>query len=204
MGDANRIHAHVVIGDDPQDLSFQGAETWVEIGDNNIIREGCDHPPLHRPGAADAYGLELFLDGLLTRRPQLPGRQRRGNDQQRAARRSREIGDQVVLGGGAAVHQFCRVGAMAMVSGLGRRAQRRAAVHGRPRGSRAPLPAQYGWAAPRRGYGENVTACWRTPLESCAARDIAHDHPSTLEVDHLRPGWRGRRNAGSAGSCAKG
>lgn len=40
IGENNTISPYVVIGGDPQDLSYHGAPTRVEIGDNNIIREG--------------------------------------------------------------------------------------------------------------------------------------------------------------------
>ena len=59
IGDRSQIAAHVVIerntrvgeevkvgygsvlGADPQDLKYQGEETWVEIGDQTSIREYC-------------------------------------------------------------------------------------------------------------------------------------------------------------------
>ena len=40
LGRDNQIHANAVIGGEPQDLSYRGSETRVEIGDGNIIREG--------------------------------------------------------------------------------------------------------------------------------------------------------------------
>jgi len=39
MGKNNHIHSHAVVGGDPQDLSYRGEETWLKIGDGNIIRE---------------------------------------------------------------------------------------------------------------------------------------------------------------------
>lgn len=39
MGENNEIHAYAVIGDTPQDKSFQGNKGKVVIGDSNIIRE---------------------------------------------------------------------------------------------------------------------------------------------------------------------
>lgn len=39
MGKNNHIHSHAVVGGDPQDLSYRGEETWLKMGDNNIIRE---------------------------------------------------------------------------------------------------------------------------------------------------------------------
>lgn len=39
LGKNNHIHSNVVIGGDPQDLSYKGEETWLKIGDDNIFRE---------------------------------------------------------------------------------------------------------------------------------------------------------------------
>jgi len=40
IGERNRIHANCVIGGEPQDVSYRGSATRVEIGDDNVIREG--------------------------------------------------------------------------------------------------------------------------------------------------------------------
>src|SRR5215469_4218087 len=39
IGESNRISPFTVIGGDPQDISYQGTPTRLEIGDHNIIRE---------------------------------------------------------------------------------------------------------------------------------------------------------------------
>lgn len=39
IGRNNDIHSFAVIGGAPQDLKFGGEETWVQIGDDNVIRE---------------------------------------------------------------------------------------------------------------------------------------------------------------------
>lgn len=39
MGKHNQIHSHAVVGGDPQDLSYRGEETWLKMGDGNIVRE---------------------------------------------------------------------------------------------------------------------------------------------------------------------
>ena len=118
IGRNNRIHAHAVIADEPQDLSFCGEETWVEIGDDNVLREGVT---IHRSTDAAlptrigsgcylmAYahaGHECQLgDGvILTNNVMLAGHV--------------EVGDRAIVAGGAAIHQFCRVGSLTMVSGL--------------------------------------------------------------------------------------
>lgn len=40
IGERNRIHANCVIGGEPQDVSYRGSATRVEVGDDNVIREG--------------------------------------------------------------------------------------------------------------------------------------------------------------------
>jgi UDP-N-acetylglucosamine acyltransferase len=53
IGENNTIHPFSVIGGDPQDTSFRGTATRVEIGDNNVIREGVT---IHR-GSEKEQGL---------------------------------------------------------------------------------------------------------------------------------------------------
>jgi UDP-N-acetylglucosamine acyltransferase len=40
LGENNVVHPFAVIGGEPQDFSYQGSPTRVEIGDNNVFREG--------------------------------------------------------------------------------------------------------------------------------------------------------------------
>ena len=40
LGEDNTIYPFVSIGGEPQDVSFRGSATRVEIGDSNIFREG--------------------------------------------------------------------------------------------------------------------------------------------------------------------
>ena len=40
MGRDNVVYANSVIGAEPQDISYGGADTCVQIGDNNVFREG--------------------------------------------------------------------------------------------------------------------------------------------------------------------
>jgi UDP-N-acetylglucosamine acyltransferase len=41
LGSGVRLGEGTLVGGDPQDVKYQGEETWVEIGDNTIIREYC-------------------------------------------------------------------------------------------------------------------------------------------------------------------
>lgn len=41
IGKNNKIYQFASVGEDPQDKKYQGERTWLEIGDNNVIREYC-------------------------------------------------------------------------------------------------------------------------------------------------------------------
>ncbi len=118
IGARNRIHAHAVIADTPQDYAFTGEDTWVQIGDDNIIREGVT---IHRgtelavPTRVGsncflmayshmAHGCELGDGVILTNNVMLGGYV--------------QVGPGAIIGGGTAVHQFCRIGAATMVAGV--------------------------------------------------------------------------------------
>ncbi len=53
LGEDNTIYPFVSIGGEPQDVSFRGSPTRVEIGDENVIREGVT---IHR-GSEKEEGL---------------------------------------------------------------------------------------------------------------------------------------------------
>ncbi len=118
IGARNRIHAHAVIADTPQDYAYAGEETWVAIGDDNIIREGVT---IHRSTDVDvptrvgskcflmayshvAHGCQVSDGVVLTNNVMLAGYV--------------EVGAGAIIGGGTAVHQFCRIGASTMVAGV--------------------------------------------------------------------------------------
>lgn len=120
IGKRNQIHSHAVIGDTPQDLSFNNRiETWVTIGDDNILREGVTIHRSTNPTRPTQVGCDCYLMAyshvahdctldqgvILTNNVLLGGHV--------------EIGERVVLGGSAVVHQHCRIGAYAMVQGNG-------------------------------------------------------------------------------------
>jgi UDP-N-acetylglucosamine acyltransferase len=53
LGEGNIVHPFAVIGGEPQDVSFRGSTTCVEIGDQNVFREGVT---IHR-GSEKEQGL---------------------------------------------------------------------------------------------------------------------------------------------------
>jgi UDP-N-acetylglucosamine acyltransferase len=116
MGARNAVHPHAVIGDWPQDRKFGGEHSEVVIGDDNIFREGVT---IHRPTGRDTFtriGSRCFFmvnshvghnctvgDNVTLINGALLG----GHAQ---------IADGAIIGAYSAIHQFCRVGRLAMLS----------------------------------------------------------------------------------------
>jgi UDP-N-acetylglucosamine acyltransferase len=61
IGDGNEISGHAYIGNDPQDVSFGGGDTYVKIGNNNIIREFANIHRGTKPGTCTVIGDNNFL-----------------------------------------------------------------------------------------------------------------------------------------------
>ena len=117
IGKNNTIDAHAVIGGHPQHTKFDGVETWVEIGDNNVIREGATIHRAFEPGAATKIGSDCFLmsyahvghDCIVGDKVTLSNNIVLGGHV--------VMGDAVVMGGCAGAHQFLRIGSYAMIGG---------------------------------------------------------------------------------------
>ena len=117
LGADNQVHEGAVLGGEPQDVSFKGEPSRLRIGDRNRIREGVT---VNRAGGGreTVIGSDCFLmaqahvghddrlgDGVIL-----------GNNVLLAGHV--EIGDRAFLSGGAGVHQFCRIGRLAMIGGM--------------------------------------------------------------------------------------
>jgi len=119
MGARNRVAEHAVIGGDPQDLKFQpGCRSHAEIGDENVFREGVTVHRGSREGARTRIGNRCFLMvGAHVAHDCVVGDQVvMANSATLAGEVS--VQDGAFLSGFVAVHQFCRVGRMAMIGGL--------------------------------------------------------------------------------------
>ncbi len=120
MGQGNSIHAHAVIGDLPNDIGFTAKpfETWVEIGDNNVMREFFT---IHRSTHAE-QPTRLGSNGFLMAHTQISHDCQVGDYATFATSAiiagHVHLGDRVTLGGNLAVHQFCRIGSYAMCAGF--------------------------------------------------------------------------------------
>jgi len=119
LGAGNTVHHGAVIGDLPQDLSFDPATaSFVEIGERNTVRE---HVTIHRatkPGGATRIGSDNFLMAYshVAHDCVLGDRNVFANGATLAGHV--HVDHHCFLSGHTAIHQFARVGAYVMVSGL--------------------------------------------------------------------------------------
>jgi UDP-N-acetylglucosamine acyltransferase len=118
IGDGNQIHMGAVLGHLPQDAKFSGAPTFTRIGSRNTIRE---YVTIHRgtePGSATVVGDDNFLmaSAHLGHNCWMGSRVTLVNLATLAGHCAVEDG--AIVSGMVVVHQFCRIGRLAMVSGL--------------------------------------------------------------------------------------
>jgi UDP-N-acetylglucosamine acyltransferase len=114
LGAGNRVHEGVVLGGEPQDLSFAANP---RVGDRNVLREGVTIHRSTREGGTTVVGSDCFLMAYVhvAHDNQIADRAILANNVMLAGHV--ELGERAFLGGGAGVHQFCRVGRLAMVGG---------------------------------------------------------------------------------------
>lgn len=117
IGARNRFFAGCVVGESPQDLKYQGAPTRLRIGDDNVLRE---HVTVHRStrvGEETVVGSHNFLmahchvahncqvgDCVILANGALLG----GHV---------SVADRAFISGNCLVHQFVRVGTLALMQG---------------------------------------------------------------------------------------
>ena len=119
IGKKNKIYSFASIGNDPQDLKFNGEQTKLEIGDNNKIREYVTiNPGTEGGGGLTKVGNNcLFMvsshiahDCLVEDNVILANNVPLGGHS--------HIESNVIIGGNSAVQQFTRVGKSAMIGGM--------------------------------------------------------------------------------------
>lgn len=117
IGRNNKIFQFSSIGEMPQDLKFKGEKTYLEIGDDNVIREFCT---LHRGTANDKSITRIGSHNLFMAYVHIAHDCTVGNYTIFANNASLaghvKVDDYVTLGGFAGVFQFCRLGPHSFIS----------------------------------------------------------------------------------------
>lgn len=117
IGANNRFYAGCVVGEAPQDVKYKDEPTELHIGDDNLIREGATIHRSAKMGAATVIGSDNFLmvNSHIAHNVILGNHVIIANGALLAGHV--EVGDRVFISGNCLVHQFCRVGTLAMMQG---------------------------------------------------------------------------------------
>ncbi len=123
IGAGCTIHKGAVLGTDPQDLKYQGEETYLEVGERTVIRE---YATLNR--GTSASGRTRVGDGCLLMTYAHVAHDCRLGDEVILANAVNMAGhvmieDYAIVGGLTAIHQFVRIGTHAFIGGCSRISQ---------------------------------------------------------------------------------
>lgn len=117
VGERNRVHSGAVLGDAPQDLSYGGAKSYLRIGHRNVFREGVQ---VHR-GTAPESATVIGDDNFLMANSHVAHNCRLGNrvilTNNAVLGGYVEVDDCAVISASCAVHQFVRIGRVAIMRG---------------------------------------------------------------------------------------
>ncbi|MFA5685319.1 MAG: acyl-ACP--UDP-N-acetylglucosamine O-acyltransferase [Lysobacteraceae bacterium] len=117
IGRDNTIHAHVVLGGEPQDKKYRDQPTRLEIGDGNTIREFVT---VNRGTAEDEGITRIGDDNWIMAYVHIAHDCVVGNHTIFANAASLaghcRVEDYAILGGFSLIHQFCQVGAHAFTA----------------------------------------------------------------------------------------
>ncbi len=183
LGRHNRVYPAVILGGEPQDISYRGTDTRVVIGDNNMIREGVTiNRASEKEDGVTSIGSNNFLmanshvahDCKVGNRVVLANGTLLGGHV--------HIDDHASLSGNACVHHYATVGSYAFVSGLSR------VLHDVP-------PFMLADGMPTRPRCINVVALKRNDFSPESIKALAEAHRliyrAKVGLDHAREILRG-------------
>lgn len=119
IGSGNKIFSFAVIGQEPQDLKYNGENSKIIIGNNNRIREHCT---IHPGTKADRMITKIGNNNLLMVNTHIAHDCVIGNNCIFANNATLgghvHVGNYAVIGGMSAIHQKVRIGKHAMIGGM--------------------------------------------------------------------------------------
>ena len=119
IGKNNRIFQFASVGEDPSDKKYHGEVAWLEIGDDNIIREGATiHRGTEVGGGVTRIGSHnLFMPYTHVAHDCIVGSHTIFSNNA-AISGHVVVEDWAILSGYAGVYQFLRIGAHSFIGGL--------------------------------------------------------------------------------------
>ena len=118
LGNEVTVDSFAVISGNPQSLTFDTSiQSGVRIGDGTIIREGCTIHRASSEGGNTVISGECFLmaQSHVAHDCELGNGVVLANNVMLAGHIT--VGTKTFIGGGAGIHQYCRIGAFVMVAG---------------------------------------------------------------------------------------
>ena len=111
IGSYNKIHQFASLGEDPQHLGYKDQQTWLEIGDYNIIREYCS---MNRASHLEEMTTKVGSHNFFMSYSHIAHDCIVGDHCIFANNASIAghvvVGDRVFMGAFTGAHQFCRIG----------------------------------------------------------------------------------------------
>jgi UDP-N-acetylglucosamine acyltransferase len=120
LGADNVVHMHATLGGEPQDLAYSSGESLLRIGDRNVIREQVTIHRGTKPGTATVIGNDNYLMNNAH-----VGHNCRLADRTIIASGALlggyvQVDERAFVSGNCVVHQFVRIGRLALLRGLSR------------------------------------------------------------------------------------
>jgi len=159
LGAGNTVHEGAVLGGEPQDLGFVDCKSYLRIGANNRIREGVTMHRGTKPESETTVGSNCFIMA----NAHVAHNCRLGNDviiaNNVALAGYVDIQNRAFISGGVVVHQFCRIGRLAMIGGNSKIVQ-------------DCLPFVITDGVPGRAHGLNVVGLRRAGVKSSQLQSL--------------------------------
>jgi UDP-N-acetylglucosamine acyltransferase len=119
IGKKNKIYPFSSVGNNPQDLKYNGEKSYLEIGDSNTIREYVSI----NPGTDGGGGLTKIGNNCLFMVSSHVAHDCVIGDNVVAVNNVAigghvQIDDNAIIGGNSAIHQYIRIGKFAMIGGI--------------------------------------------------------------------------------------
>ena len=117
LGENNRISAGTVLGTDPLDKGFTGARSYLRIGNGNTIREHYTISRGTAPESETVIGDENYImtSGHIAHNCRIGNRTVIASCALVAG--YVDVEDQAFISGGVVIHQYSRIGRLAMIGG---------------------------------------------------------------------------------------
>ena len=159
LGPANTVHEGAILGGEPQDLGFVDCRSYLRIGANNRIREGVTMHRGAQPESETTVGSNCFImaNAHVAHNCHLADSVIIANNVALAGHV--DIQDQVFISGGVVVHQFCRIGRLAVIGGNSKIVQ-------------DCLPFVITDGVPGRAHGLNIVGLRRAGFKSSGLHNL--------------------------------